>query len=370
MSRGSMKIKRNIFLFILLIAWPLMTFSEELEFLPGGGPNCWWSAGGSPYIINRPITLQDTIGSPETECRQPFTFSHQGMDEANEDDPEATDFLNGMCADSSRCHTSMFDVNDLNYGTALDAPSYCEDCNQSPPDLDRTPSRPVFHPPPDMDEKTQQAMQAYVAQGGDPKAFTQSLCFLQRKQGESISTAIGSVELNPCIMNIQDNTRTERNGRARAVAPLYRVNLCEGTSIESRSATGYGGICAGQTPCPINSNMTPNGFTLLSGQANAPSKAWTPGIYMHGLEPFNSNNNARGVFLHRAKASGGAYYCTDETCTGNSAGCTAVSEGYWSNLEYLTQERPSGAGGSARGELHFNYSTHERNQEEGYCGSN
>lgn len=238
----------------------------------------------------------------------------------------------------------------------------CPNCQEDHPQGRAT---ALSAPPPNMDATSRRAFEAYTRAGGDPKAFRQALCYLNRKKNEVIRTELGGFRMNPCILSIQDNTRITSNA-----APIFRVDLCRGTSARGASAKGYGGICHGNAPCPINSGKTPNGFMLLGGRHDS-EKVWAPGIKMHGLERFNRNNGARGIVMHRAiGARSGSYYCTDSGCPGgNSAGCTAMSQSWYNRYVHLRDARPT-RGGTAVGELQFNFSNYEKRQSENYCGSN
>lgn len=250
------------------------------------------------------------------------------------------------------------------------------DCPNCDTDFSDGRSSTISTPPADMDRKTEQAFRKYTQAGGDPKAFKQALCYLKKKKGQAFNSDVGRMQMNPCILSIQDNTKLSKyyradKGRNMHAAKLFRVNLCEGKVSTSISGVGYGGICAGQSPCPKESGMTPNGFMLLGGQHNT-DKKWGPGIKMFGLEKFNRNNGARGVVLHRAKVNSNetGYYCLDSgVCTGNTAGCTGLTQSFWGQYKHLMNARPT-SGGTGVGELHLNYSSYEKGKSENYCGSN
>lgn len=342
----------------------------------------FYSAQSLAGAGSRDIDDAETSGMVQSTCREFFNGTS---------DIDEHDRLELACAGSVENveFNPAVVVNSATNGEAIVDP------NCSVDHIDGTQSNPglvVADPPPsnvpeNYNETKEFARQQFINQGGDPKAFAQAICFLEKNNGKNIE----GFNVNPCFLTIQQTNVLPKHKEG---VPAFRLNLCTGRVNSYTSATGYKGVCDDGNFC--GEGKTPHGFYMLGGdhfnyrstcdkdgdgetdpeqaRKNEACKPWYPGIKMYGLESHNNNAINRGVVMHRPKAVSGAgqikYYCTDgmranaTTCTGRSGGCTTVSEAMWEDYSYLLNETR----GSGTGEIQFTYSKYEANKEEDYCG--
>jgi hypothetical protein len=305
----------------------------------------------------------------------------------NAEDDETLQQLRRACGanrQSAECRNAVNLARVANSATSAPASGVSTPCHDCDDDAAYDGRMSVINTPPaDMDQKTEMAFKDYVAKGGDPIAFKQALCYLKKHKDSPKRTGFGNYQMNPCILSIQNNSKSEHvfrrsSGGVAHTVGLFRVNLCEGKTKKGITAMGFGGQCNDAEMCRKGSDKTPHGFVMLGGEHKTDysmEAGWGPGIKMWGLESYNKNNNDRGVVFHRAKSNAG-YYCGNTKdpqgnpiCTGRTAGCTGTTKDMWEEYAHLKRARPSG-GAAGVGELHYNFSTFEKNKGEDYCGSN
>lgn len=231
------------------------------------------------------------------------------------------------------------------------------------------------------EEKEAEMFENYKKMGGDPKAFAHVMCFFKKHQQSQFNAGHGGkVQIKEkCKIMINDYNKTSDHKR------LFIMNRCTGkvTAMQSSHGRGGGNGVGANTGHKLNhlsnkydTNASPSGFFIMGGWHHT-SKAWKPGIKMHGLQKgINDNSYGRGVVFHRSKTSS-AVYCGGGVATsdqsspvlkgsncGRTHGCIGIPLAGWDiAIRDILGERNGGP-------LLYTYSKHEAAKPTSYCGDN